>query len=58
MADEGTILTLSGGVGLLAMAFAFGQSWIGLFCGVFGVVMVMMAGLTLFMAKVENRRGD
>ena len=58
MADEDTILGLSLGFVLLAIAFVFGPGLIGLGCGLFGGVIVCFSGLSLFLAKVEHRRGD
>jgi len=58
MAEEETILGLALGFVLLAVAFVFGPGLVGLACGFFGGLMVMMSGLTLFMSKIEHGRGD
>jgi hypothetical protein len=58
MADEDTIIGLSLGFVLLAIAFVWGPSIWGLLCGVFGGAIVMMSGLSIFLSKIEHRRGD
>ena len=58
MADGDTIIGLSLGFVLLAIAFVWGPSIWGLLCGVFGGAIVMMSCLTLFLQNIEHRRGD
>jgi len=57
MPDEGTMLGLAIGFCLLAVAFVFGPGWIGLGCGFFGGLILMMSGLTYFLETATIKRG-
>lgn len=58
MAYEDTIIGLSLGFVMLSIAFVWGPSIWGMLCGAFGALFVMISGLTLFLNKIEHRRGD
>lgn len=58
MANEDTILGLSLGFVLMAIGFVWGPSIWGWGCAMFGAFFVMISALTLFLQKVEHRRGD
>ncbi len=58
MAHEDIVLGLALGVVLLIIGFVWGPSLWGLGCALFGAFFVMISGLTLFLSKIEPRRGD